>query len=724
MTSKNSFLVSIKENNKRRIWVWVIGILGQLVLYPGVLTVYLSRIDYWNAEGSYKTPELYKIALQDAATDALGFKPFCLWPIAVLGILIAVQGFSYLYDRKKVDMYHSVPVPAKRRFAVIYVNGLLIYVIPMLFSMLLAVLMASVQGAMTGRCMAECGLAALMNLLYFLVVYHTAVLAVMLTGNVVITGFAVVILLGIAYAAQVMLLALQDSFFKTATTFFKDSPFVGSVVVEYDYKIYPLKQMVLLPDIVKEVLPIYGKWSAEALVLFGLAYLAYRKRPAEAAGKAMAFRQLKSVVKVIVSVVAGLVAGWIVYDATYYNVVFTALGMIGAAALCSIVMEVIYEADIRGAFRHLVSTGIGAAVAAVIFCIFQFDLLGYDSYVPEAGEIESFVLDIGPYQNYWEWYEEDESIHYVSDSVYLQEHMFLTDADAVCELARKSQELFIELEAYEGTEETGRDCKTVRVLYRLKSGREVERLLWVDFADASNEELLNRLVGTQEYRDGFYLIANEDIEAPFAEMEREWQVVYTNGTIETQLPASESNRLREMWLKDMEQFDFTLAHNSIPCGKLTWEIRDGYISMHLPVYESFTNTLTVLEEYNAYYPAELRAEDVLSLEITNWHHQDQDDFFYEGSAYARSVAEDADHAVTKEFTDPEEIAEIVKNLYPNGTMPSLYWNESGKIDDNYTIVVTFKMDTDYPYRRGYFNYNFLGGQVPDLVVEKTAFGAE
>lgn len=724
MTSKNSFLVSIKENNKRRIWVWVIGILGQLVIYPGVLAVYLSRINYRNAEGSYKTPELYKIALQDAATDALGFEPFCMLPIAILGVLIAVQGFSYLYDRKKVDMYHSVPVPAKRRFAVIYVNGLLMYVIPALLSMLIAVLMASVQGVMTGRCMAECGLAMLLNLLYFLVVYHTAVLAVMLTGNVVITGFAVVILLGIAYAAQVMLLALRVSFFKLATTFFKDSTFVGSVVVEYDSKILILKQTVLLSDIVKMILPIYGKWFAEALVLFVLSYLAYRKRPAETAGKAMAFSRLKPIVKVIVSVAAGLVAGWLVYDATYYNVVFTALGMIGGTALCGIVMEVIYEADIRGAFKHLVSTGIASVTIAFIFCIFQFDLLGYDSYMPEAGEIESFVLDIGPYQNYWEWYEEDESIRYVSDSVYLQEHMFLTDADAVCELARKGQELLIELEDYEGTEENGKDIRIVKVLYRLKSGKEVERLLWVDFEDASNEELLNRLVGTQEYRDGFYLIANGDIEDPFAEMEREWQVLYTNGTIETQLPASESSRLREMWLKDMEQFDFTLAHNSMPCGKLTWEIRNGYISMHLPVYENFTNTLAVLEEYSAYYPVELRAEDVLSLEVTNWHNQDQDEFFYEGSAYAKSVVQDANHAVTKEFTDPEEIAEIVKNLYPNGTMPSLYWNESDRVDDNYTIVVTFKMDTDYPYRRGYFNYNFLSGQVPDFVVERTAFGAE
>lgn len=721
MTSKSSFLVSIKENNKRRIWVWVISFLGQLVLYPGVLAVYLSRIDFRNAEGNYKLPEHYKIALQEAATDALGFKPFCMLPIAALGILIAVQGFSYLYDRKKVDMYHSVPVPAKRRFAVIYVNGLLMYVIPALFGILTAVLMATVQGSMTGRCMAECGLAAVLNLLYFLVVYHTAILAVMLTGNVVITGFATVILLGIAYVAGMILLALRNNFFDMASSFFKGSSFTGSVIVEYDNKIYFLRATALLSDIVKSILPIYGKWFVLALVLWGLAYFAYRKRPAEAAGKAMAFSCLKPVVKIIVSIVAGLIAGWFVYDATYYNVALTALGMIGGAVFCSIVMEAIYEADIRGAFKHLVSTGISAAAAAFLFCIFQFDLFGYDSYVPEAGEIESYVLDIGPYQNYWKWYDEDESIRYISDSQYLQENMFLTDTDAVCELARKSQELI-------GVEDTkGKDCRSVNVLYRLKSGREVERLLWIDFDDASNEELLNRIVGTQEYRDGVYLLANENVENAFTKMEREWQVTYTNGTIETSLPASASVLLQEMWLKDMEQFDFTLAHNNRPCGKLVWEIEDDYISMAVPVYDSFLNTLTVLEEYQAYYPVELRAEDVLSLEITNWHYEDQDAYFYEGSVYDSRAAETSDvqHAVTKEFMDPEEIARIVENLYPSGTLTSLYWNnESKTLEEGYEVVITFKMDAEQPYKRGYFNYRFLSGQVPEFVAERTAFGAE
>lgn len=716
MTSKSSFLANSKENNKRRIWVWVVSFLGQLMLYPGILTVYISRIDFWNADGRYKLPEHYLTAKQEAAADALGFQPVCMLPVALLAILIAVQGFSYLYDRKKVDMYHSVPVSAKRRFAVIYVNGLLIYLIPALFSILTGIIMAAAQGCMTGRCLAECGLAFLLNLLYFLVVYNTSILAVMLTGNVIITGFAAVILLGIGYAAYMVTMALRDAFFDTSCYYFVKTTFTGSIITDYDGKISWFKQLPLLEDIVREILPVYGKWFLAAALFLALSYVCYRKRPSETAGKAMAFRRLNPFIKIMVSVVAGLIVCYIVYDATYYNTVVTVCSMAGGTLLCSAVMEAIYEADIRGALKHFVSTGIAAAATLFIFCIFQFDLFGYDSYVPEAEEVESVALDLGPYQNYWEWREADESISVIIDSGFLRENMFLTDVEAVCELARKSQGL-----DWKNKE----DCRSVRVLYRLKSGKEVVRLFYIDFEDESNEELLNRIIGTPEYRNGFYLMTKEDVKTAFSEMERDWKVTYTNGTIETDLPASESERLREMWLKDMEQFDFTMANSSRPCGKLSWNMEDGYISMDVPVYESFGNTLAVLDEYHAVYPVKLRAEDILSLEVTNWHYQDQEEYFSADGSYRAqaSYVDMPQHAVSKEFTDPGEIAAIVENLYPSERL-DLYWNGAKTTEIGYDVVVTFKMNTDYPYKRGYFTYRFLSGQVPDFVVEKTALDAE
>ena len=89
--------------------------------------IYLSRIRGAYELGSYRTPAEFQQAMCQAARDALGFSDNIYPIVFVLAAVIGMQGFSYLFDRRKVDMYHSVPVSKNRRFAVVYVNGLFIY---------------------------------------------------------------------------------------------------------------------------------------------------------------------------------------------------------------------------------------------------------------------------------------------------------------------------------------------------------------------------------------------------------------------------------------------------------------------------------------------------------------------------------------------------------------------------------------------------------------------
>ena len=51
-----------------------------------------------------------------------------------------------------------------------------------------------------------------------------------------------------------------------------------------------------------------------------------------------------------------------------------------------------------------------------------------------------------------------------------------------------------------------------------------------------------------------------------------------------------------------------------------------------------------------------------------------------------------------------------------------YWNNRDMTDRNYEITISFNADTDYhhPLGRGYYDFYFLTGEVPEFVVEKTA----
>ena len=86
----------MKENNRRRVWVWVVAMLSQIGLYVGVLMIYLSRVRQWNSRGNYKTPEEYMNALHEAVRYALVFKADTCVTVALLALIIGVQGFSYL----------------------------------------------------------------------------------------------------------------------------------------------------------------------------------------------------------------------------------------------------------------------------------------------------------------------------------------------------------------------------------------------------------------------------------------------------------------------------------------------------------------------------------------------------------------------------------------------------------------------------------------------------
>lgn len=714
MTSRNSFWADSRENHKRRIWVWILSVLAQLAAYVGVLTVYLSRIRTWNAEGAYRTLEDYQNALYQAAKDALGFSDNLLIIQTGLAVMIGVQGFSYLYDRRKVDLYHSVPVNRNRRFAVIYVNGIIIYLAATLSGLLIGTVTAAVQGAVNGDVMAAVGLGFVWNLLYFLVMYHTALLAVMITGNRLIT-------LCIAGALAVYELMVYDCienmqyvFFRTVSRFYVSHDPKLSAVYDYFARVWDLKHAANVKEIAGEVLPYYGKWFILAVILLAAAWFCYRRRPSEAAGKAVAFPRLEPVIKVAAVIPVSIGLGIWVYSAAGGSTMLMAAGMAISGVIACAVIEVIYDFDIRSLFKHPVSGVVAVAGIAVVFLIFWKDLFGYDTYVPEAGDLDSIAVCVDYYGQFW-----DEDFTYRSTSDFSEEHMRLKDVEPVLELAARAQQKDVkEMD----------DPRMLYVLYRLKSGRRVGRCFPIDFADPDNGKLMNRIMGTQEFKEGtFQIMTDAD------SYSQAMALTYSNGAVKIALPAEDGQELREAYVKDMEQFDFSLATSKRPCGRITVRF-PNWMETDLDVYEGFGNTIAYLTSRDAYYPVQLNPEDIADITVTNFHNElsVSEDYnaarsLYRGAADATAIAVDYAYqegaVVSETFYEPEELAQIAQVIYP--TYLSTAWNNYRELDDNYDVYITFKKDTDYPYDRGSYGvyYRFYTGQAPEFVVEATAADA-
>lgn len=710
MTSKSSFWVSSRENHKRRIWVWIVAVLSQLLLYGGMTMIYLSRIMSQQEEGVYRTPQAFQDALYQAGKDALGFSDNLHGIVFLLAAVIAMQGFSYLYDKRKVDLYHSVPVSKTRRFAVVYVNGLLIWLAANLSGLALGMVIAVSQRAVNAEVLAAAGLAFVWNLAFFLVFYHAMILAVMLTGNRFVT--ICVFLAFTLYEMGMFSLweSMSDTFFHTYCHTFRDVGPKLSVLSDCMRNIYQIKIKTDVTAMAGTALPLVGKWLLIAAALLFLVWLSYRKRPSETAGKSLAFEWLKPVGKVAVVIPVALMIGMMVYNTSYANEPLQVAAMLVGGVLLCAALEVLYDFDIRSVFKHLISSGVALLGILAVFCIFKWDLFGYDRYIPAQNKVESIAILVdGYYDNYWDY----DTKQYVGDGDFIKEHMFLTDTEPILELAALWQPKELE----------GEGGDSIRILYRLHSGRQKERMIRVDYNDPQTEALLNRVFGTDAFRKGVFQAMAEPRTA-----EKVKRVTYTNGAVRVTVPVKEAAALREAWMKDMEQFDFSMARHSLPCGYFDFEYEDFYSGREFYVYDGFENTIACLKKQDAWYPMALDAADIDSITVTCFHNELLEaDQWDDGAVMPRAEAVNADtytsvdYTVQETFYEEKEIARILPHLYSAGmNMP---WGDVRAFDDNYAVEVVFKRDSAYPYDRMnyYFSYRFLAGQVPDFVAGATAY---
>ena len=728
MTSKNSFWDSCRENHKRRIWVWIVAVLGQLTAYVGFLMVYLSRIRMRYAQGVYYTFEEYHDVMCRATLEALGFQDRFIFTIIGLAAIIGIQGFSYLHDRRKVDLYHSVPLDKNRRFLAVYLNGIIIYLVSTVISMAAGIALAFTQDAVNGLTLSGIGIAFIWNLLFFLVIYHTVILAVMFTGNWLVT----ICLAGVFAGYEIILYELHEdiqyAYFETVSRFYTDQAAKLSVVYDYYMKITDLRYLAGRGDIgrlVREILPYYGKWSMLAVAILAAAWLCYRKRPSEAAGKAIAFVKAEPVLKILIAIPASVGIGMIINHASYGSTLLTAIGMLAGGVIICAAVEVVYDFDIKSMVKHPVSGAVALVGIMIVFLIYKNDLLGYDKYVPLESQVDSIALNLDVYGEHWK-----EDFSYLSVEDFHKEHMFITDVESVLTLAAKSQHERERFETFRNMTDTDNtpDIRVIPVLYRLKSGREVERKIWIDYANPANETLLNRIVSSDEFKTGNYQVMTD--RDSFDQVQA---MDYSNGAAVVALWPEDAQKLRDAYVKDMEKFDFSLAIEERPCGRVIFVFPNQRYT-RLYVYESFENTIAYLKEQGAYYPVQLNPEDIADVTIKNYHYELEEGIFDSLAEYnlamgasASAVAQGAslDRTVMVTFDDEEDFAQIVPAIYPSN-FTAMWHNDSLDMDENYDIRITFKRDTSYPYDKSdrVFYYKFYAGQVPDFVEEATAYHAD
>ena len=704
MTSGNLFFKLLAQDFRKRIWCPLcIFILDFLMLEVVFL---LKAEDILRYQKTYQYPVSYYLSDIFFANNSVS--PMLIMTI-ISAIICGISGFVYLHNRSQLDFYHSLPVKRGLLYCAHYIAGVIYYIIPLFLHVIICLLIGIGKNAFSMHALGNALCYIGTSFFIFLVVYSTCILAVMLTGNLILTILGAGILLTYSRLLEMLRDILYQDFFYTNISgrnpdFAAFSPLhmiirlfqhvtPSQTAEPFDYSVY-FSYLLLI--------------GIAALILSIISYLLYLVRPTEAAGKAVVFKASEPVIK------AGICIPLSLYSGIFFENLSPSMHSFGwflfgiglGFILSALFMEILFRMDIRCAFHHCRQLLFDGACIALIVAIFKTDALGYNTYVPSDAEIDNCSVSISGLMSV----SSQGSFGYENAEDYRLDHMHISDNPDLILLARKAAASglhYTDIEYYEGIEETeeyqnilAKEASYNRISfgYHLKNGKSVYRQYYIDLKDEASYTLLEKIYDDIDYKaNSMPLFANGwSTSYNYVNCTGE----YTNGSIS--LNEEKQAALLEAYQTEFMDLNLDEITNTYPVASLEFVSNEVTVNQntYYPsdsgylVYPSFVRTIELLNEYGFDCKEKLSMDSVNAITITDYSSA-LDDGSYPHVTYA----------------DPEQIAAIADAMIQD----TLAYNTFAMQNNNYIIYLG---ENDmYPYYNSYMTFKPRNGQLPEFVIQ-------
>lgn len=716
MTSRILFFRLIRQDVKKRIWCPIVIFLGYFLALEVNMLRLMGKIeegaDYYYCKD---IPEYVEKCL--FGTD---IKMFVMLA-CLAAFLCAVSGFSYLHSRVQLDLYHSLPVNRTQAFLAKYVSGALQFFLPFAVHVGICMGIAAGKAAFSGVAFGNAVKMVGVVTLVFLLSYGVFLMAVCLTGNVIISVFGCLVLFFYSAVASLLTSTLFQTFFSTYMVVSQNN---GLDYVNY-WRFSPISMLVDLFE------PRYSgafqddtffrynadclwKIAAAALVYTLIAFVLYKKRASEAAGRAIAFRWAEPVIKTLLVIPLALLSGLFFREIASEKGAdsWYLFGVVFGYVLAAVLLEIIFRLDIKGAFCHKKQFVFNAACLAVIAVVLRFDVLGYNTYVPADSELVSCAVSIenlmhvSPARSAGAgralWYTYIGTTDYRMDSVKIQGN------PSVMDLARKAASEHL---TYGGDNEAQKDYRMVAFGYNLKNGKHIYRMYTIDMADAQTRALVADVFNDSSYKTGISPMLNDGWKKEYIKL----NCVGTFHNAVLDVTPEFQTKLLETYQEEFLKLDFDMMLDTYPIGcispltaeeyqaDLNWghSVRYDRYDGSL-IYPQFTKTIALLKEYgfDVYEAVDMDDIDYINVlyrkentESNGTHSYVTYDYLEVGSVY-----------------DVQEQAQILEQAlntdyrWQVGTYTDL-------VEDTFEFSIHTKTDNESLQRK----FHFKKGMVPDFI---------
>lgn len=698
MTLKRSFLVDITTNLKRRYWLIIVNFLILFFLFPVYTASSMSM------EKMYSKGQNVAQYLGITYENYMLINPFIGFIVTFLAIVGGIQGFSYMYRRKKLDMYMSVPVSKERRFLAIYLNGLVIFITTFIVNLALAFIAAAAMEADISLAAVHIPEVLVFYIVLYFGVYNAAILSAMLTGHMAVTVLGTGVFLSIDGLYTLLITLYMGLCFKSHYSY-------GDIEIAKKYIITPFARFLTyhqdlynsgymgldntIRNLNKDVFFTMLIWMIISGLLFLIpAYVLYSRKPSESAGKAMAFNNSKPIVKVCVSVVLSGLAGFIMYSVSGNNRGFMYFGFAAGLLIVHGFMETIYDFDLRSCKKGLKSLVLSAIMVAAIHAVFALDITGYDRYVPKPSQVESVAAYFG--DDYTNSYY-NKNMEEVPRNTYLS-NMKLADDSAVFELAKKRMG---EVPKSDQVDDKGLyQSRTLIIAYKLKTGKTVYRIIYSMYNE--DKDFLDKIVTDPGYRETVWNVYNDDF-IDVADVKDIRMMINAVTGIDYEATNIKFSDFAQCYKKDLEGYSFGTQLSKFPVCSLSIysSVPNTYVNSRYPVYDSFENTLRLLKDNNITIEP-INPDMVESIEIVKTPVDDME---------ADVISDDYAMEI---YREREQIKEILDSLAPYAARD--FWTPAEVLDQDRIVYVNFRHNAGYKDQYMYNNdFRMIKEKIPAFI---------
>ena len=443
MTSKISFFNIAREDLRRRLWMLALSCLGSFLALPVTFLLanrnYMSYINRMDSELSIPTRigTYYTTFFQGYATITNGI-------ILTAGAaIVAIWGFRYLYSRKMVDLYHSIPVKRSRLFLVTYLNGLLIWLVPIIIATVVTLLImlpnmfyydaAHLFGSVVLMALRQ----IVISITCFLIFYHFMLVCVKLSGNAfnaiyscAILGTAVAALYSIFYLLCCFFL---DSYVSPVITWNQvlwASPLVSPFLLMADFMETGVLGLFIGTTTGNDTGSMLLRIGSVLVILFNflVAGKLYLNRPSELAEHGVDNKYIQTLIRLCSSIAAALFGAIIFISILDKEAIgWQLFGVVLCGILVFGVTDIILHMNFKCFFAHKKQMGISILVSGMLLIIVAFDLTGFDRRLPGKENINSARISLSGYNDGTQVYQFSEGgisgVDYNSDYAALYENL-------------------------------------------------------------------------------------------------------------------------------------------------------------------------------------------------------------------------------------------------------------------------------------------------------------